>query len=185
MLTAGSLAIVIHFSTPAPIDDWFLGERVWAPLMGFGEERYYPGRESCWDHITLGTGCRWDTMRYDIRIWQERNDWGDYDLSDPVDPDLGCVRLRTGCYPGGSAEDNEWAARVEQIVFPAINGFIYNAPGVLLKGEEQGGRPVHVDVTITLDALTYYKGESLALDFRSPNWLSLPWVAIAGRQIRL
>lgn len=184
--TEGSLSLVLHFVSDPPPADWFLGERIWAPLLGHGVETYFPGWPSCSDHLPIlnARGCLGHTMRYDIRITQDGNSWGDYDLADPSDPDLEYVRLRDRSYCGGTAEEG-WLPTQEPISFPAINAFVYDAPGVLLKGVEQGGRSVHVDVTLTLHALTYYEGEYNSLDFRAPNWLSLPWVAIAGRHVHL
>lgn len=183
--TDGSLQIVLHYEIDPPEEDWFLGDRVWAPLMGHGIERFFPG----WPRrcgILLNTrGCFGDTMLYDIRVDQPGSSYTNYDVSDPSEPGLDYVRIRSNSYCGGTAERSEWARTEDRVVFPDIGAFMYEMPGLLLKGVEQGGRPIGVDVSLTLRGSTYYEGEFFELDFRAPNWITVPFVAIHGRDISL
>ena len=182
-----TLNIVLRFETESPEGDWFLGERLWAPIMGYGMEAYFEGFNSCSPFLNV-PGCPYDdTMMMDVRIDQPGANYTNYDLSDPEDPNLDYVRLRSNPVCGAIDRDGIYAIgrRQEPLSFTDIGAFIYDIPGLLLRGKDQEGHPVSVEFVLTFRGFVFYEWELVSFDFREPNWLQLPWIAIYGRRVEL
>lgn len=185
--TSSWIEIVMRFEIEAPEGDYFLGERIWAPILGRGQESFFEGYLSCGDKFPVlnRRGCQWDTIRYDIRIDQPGSRYySSYDLSNPSDPDMGYIPVHTRPYCGG-LDGGLYMFTTEPIVYSDIGGFMYDIPGMLLDGSARDGRPISVEVSLHFSTGVYYEKERHEIDFREPDWLQLPWVMIYGRRVDL
>jgi hypothetical protein len=185
--TSTWLEIVLRFEIDAPEGDYFLGERIWAPVVGRGSETFFEGYLSCSDKFPVlnRRGCQWDTIRYDIRVDQPSSRYfSSYDLSNPADPDMGYIPMHTRPYCGG-LDGGLYMFSTEPIVYSDIGGFMYDFPGILLDGRARDGMPISVEVRLYFSTGVYYEKERHEIDFREPDWLQIPWVMIYGRRIDL
>jgi hypothetical protein len=184
--TSSWIEIVLRYEIQPPEGDWFLGERFWAPVLGRGHETFFEGWLSCSDRFPIlnAVGCYWETIRYDVSIDQPGQNYTNYDLSDPSDPDKEYVAVHTRPFCGG-LDGGLYMFTTEPIVYSDIGAFMYDIPGLLLRGTNQGGRPLTVEVKLHFSIGVYYEREMHEIDFREPDFLNFPWVMIYGRRVDL